>query len=138
MELRQQIILDTDFLSFFLIEKRVAILKMEEILETNLIPVTTTITKAEMYFGAHKKGWGRVRMEKLENLFNSLPILAFTSGSAELYGKLRASLVLRGIDIGFADTAIASISLECNTFILTNNVDHFRRIEGIQIIPLID
>ncbi len=111
---------------------------MEDILKSNLIPVTTSITKAEMYFGAFKKRWGQARMEKLDTLFNSLPILDFTSVSAEIYGRLRANLVLTGNDIGFADTAIASISLESNSHILTNNVDHFKRIEGIQIIPLVE
>ena len=138
MELKQLVILDTDFLSYFLIEKSIAILKMEVLLEQDYTPITTAITKAEMYFGANKKHWGLERMKKLENLFDSLQILDFTSNSAEFYGKIRSELVLKGEDIGFADTAIASISLEHNAYILTNNEEHFRRIEGIKIIPLIE
>ena len=134
MEISEQIILDTDFLSYFLIEKRAAILKMEELLKNNFIPVTTAITKAEMYFGARKKGWGEVRMETLERLFASLGILDFTRTSAEIYGEIRANLVLKGVDIGFADTAIASIAFETNSHVLTNNLNHFKRIDGLKVL----
>jgi predicted nucleic acid-binding protein len=39
-----------------------------------------------------------------------------------------------GLDIGFADTVIASIIIEQKALLLTTNIEHFNRIENLNII----
>ena len=134
MEIEKFIILDTDFLSYFLMQRKIAIDTMESLLKKNFIPTTTVITKAEMYYGANKKNWGQKKFEKLKKLFNSLLIFDFTSKSSEIYGEIRAKLMNSGLDIGFADTAIASITIEQKATLLTNNVEHFNRLENLDFI----
>ena len=137
MEIEQRIILDTDYLSYFLLQEKSAILKMEELLNQNYYPVTTAISKAEMFFGAYNKKWGDKKFKVLNDLFQSMIILDFTSHSATMYGKLRAKLILQGQDIGFADTAIASIALFSNCSVLTQNFSHFNRFENLNVIEFI-
>lgn len=136
MELTDRVILDTDFLSYFLIQKKSAVLMMEKLVLNGSDPVSTSITKAEMFFGACKKGWGNKRMNTLRELFGSLEILSFTSKTSEIYGELRADLVQNGLDIGFADIAIASVAIENDCAVLTGNTAHFSRIQDIRVIKL--
>ncbi len=135
MEIKKSVVLDTDFLSYYLIQKKSAILKMEDLIENNYSPVSTAISKAEMFFGAYKKGWAEKRLKKLLELFESLHIINFTSKTSEIYGRIRAELVTIGLDIGFADTAIASITIENSSFLLTRNINHFNHIDNLNLIP---
>ena len=137
MEIKKHVVLDTDFLSYYLIERPSAIVMIESLIKKDLLPATTVITKAEMFYGANKKNWGPQRFNKLRDLFNSLFIYNFTSKSSEIYGELRAKLMNSGLDIGFADTAIASITIEQQAILLTNNVEHFNRIETLDLIEYI-
>lgn len=137
MEIKKPVILDTDFLSYYLIERPTAILMVESLIKNDLLPATTVITKSEMIFGAKRKKWGSKKFNKLKNLFNSLLIYDFTPKSSEIYGELRAKLMNAGLDIGFADTAIASITLEQQAILLTNNSEHFNRIETLDLIEYI-
>ncbi|MHA1147475.1 MAG: type II toxin-antitoxin system VapC family toxin [Promethearchaeota archaeon] len=134
MEIEKYIVLDTDYLSYFLMERKTAIETMESLIRNDFLPATTAITKAEMYYGANKKNWGSKKFRKLIDLFNSLLIYDFTSKSSEIYGKIRAKLMNSGLDIGFADTAIASITIEQKATLLTNNVEHFNRVENLDLI----
>lgn len=107
---------------------------MEKLIDNGYLPVTTSMSKAEMFFGAHKKGWGNKRIEKLVELFESLQVFPFTSKSSEIYGIIRAKLVREGLDIGFADTSIGSIAIENECSLLTGNLNHFNRISNLNII----
>lgn len=133
MELSKLIILDTEFLSHFLFQEKSAISKMEELLNKKFVPVTTVITQAEMFFGAFKKKWGKKKIDLLSNLFESLAILNFTSDAAVKFGEIRAFLVLKRNDIGFADTVISSIALTNDSYVLTRNVNHFFRIDDLKV-----
>lgn len=134
MEVEKFIVLDTDFLSYFLMKRKIAIETMESLIKKGFLPATTVITKAEMYYGSNKKKWGAKKFNKLKELFNSLLIYDFTSKSSEIYGEIRAKLMNSGLDIGFADAAIASITIEQKVILLTNNVEHFNRIENLDLL----
>ncbi len=73
----------------------------------------------------------------LQRLFDSLEVIEFGSKTAKIYGKLRSDLMKQGLDIGFADSAIASIALENKAAVVTRNVKHFRRISQLPVIPFI-
>lgn len=48
--------------------------------------------------------------------------------SARIYGDLRR----KGITIGTSDLLIAGIAIQNNLELITNNLGHFRHIEGLQ------
>lgn len=93
---------------------------------------TTSITIAELSYGAHKVGkidlYTRVRM-----ILSDLEILGFDVAAAEQYGPLRARLERRGSKLDEADLRIASIVLASGGTLITGNVRHFARIEDLRV-----
>ena len=133
MELNRPIIADTDYLSDYLAGKIAAKKTTFNLIKEEMFVVTTTITVSELYYGKYRRKWQERRFKTLEELISALTVLSFTIEHAKEYGKIRASLVDNGLDIGFADTAIASIAIAEDLPLLTANVEHFSRIEGLKI-----
>jgi tRNA(fMet)-specific endonuclease VapC len=67
-------------------------------------------------------------------LFNSLNVFPFDHASAIKAGAILGKLVRKGMKIDSLDGMIAAIALMhgCNV-IVTRNVKHFERIEGIEV-----
>ena len=105
----------------------------DTLLQDGMYVVTTAITASELYFGKYRRKWQEKRSNILHTLIASLTVIPFTIKHAKVYGKIRAYLVDEGIDIGFADTAIASIALVENIPLLTANFRHFDLVEGLVI-----
>ena len=135
MELDQPIIVDTDFLSDYLAKKPKAKRTIYNLLKEGLYIITTVITVSELYFGCNRRKWGQRRIKTLKKLITSIKVIDFTLEHAKEYGRLRASLVDKGQDIGFADTAIAAIAKNDDIPILTANIRHFERLDGLKIRP---
>jgi tRNA(fMet)-specific endonuclease VapC len=133
MELTRPIIADTDYLSDFLVGKTPAKKTTFNLIKEEMFIVTTTITVSELYYGMYRRRWQERRSKTLDELITSLTVLPFTLEHAKEYGKIRASLVDNGLDIGFADTAIASIAIIEDLPLLTANVKHFNRVDGLKI-----
>ncbi len=131
MELNQPIIVDTDYLSDYLVGTLPAKRATFQLLKEEMYIVTTTITVSELYYGRYRRKWQERRSMALETLISTLTVLPFAHEHTKQYGKLRAHLVDNGLDIGFVDTAIASIALVEDLPILTANVEHFNRIKGL-------
>lgn len=93
---------------------------------------TTTITLAELSYGAHKVGkidlYARVR-----TILNDLEILTFDVAAAEEYGPLRARLEKKGLKLDEADLRIASIARVHGCTLVTGNVRHFARVEDLEV-----
>lgn len=133
MELNQPIIVDSDYLSDYLTGKLSAKKTTCALIKENMFFVTTTITVSELYYGMYRRKWQERRSTTLEELIKALTVIPFTIEHAKKYGKIRASLVDSGLDIGYPDTAIASIAIIEDIPLLTANIKHFRRIEGLEI-----
>ncbi|MDP2682460.1 MAG: PIN domain-containing protein [Deltaproteobacteria bacterium] len=77
---------------------------------------------------------GKIEEEKfLRKLFDSSVILEASYQSAKIGGEIYASLKKRGQLINDADILIASIVKSRAAVLVTNNVSHFSRIEGLKI-----
>ena len=133
MELTRPIIADTDYLSDFLAGKTPAKKITFNLIKEEMFVVTTTITVSELYYGKYRRKWQERRSKTLEELITSLTVLPFTIEHVKKYGKIRASLIDNGLDIGFAGTAIASIAIIEELPLLTANVEHFNRVDGLKI-----
>ncbi len=135
MGIMQPIIADTNFLSDILAGKPSAKKTIAEIITDGYYIITTVISTSELFFGAKRRIWHESRLLKLDNFINSLQVLDFSLAHSRLFGTLRAELVDKGSDIGFADTAIAAIALSLDFPVLTANVKHFERIQNLKIVP---
>ena len=66
-------------------------------------------------------------------LLDALEILPLTAAAARRAGEVRKSLLASKKDIGVADSLVAGICLDRNAVLLTRNVAHFERVEGLHV-----
>jgi tRNA(fMet)-specific endonuclease VapC len=93
----------------------------------------SVVTLMELYYGAHKSrtlvsNLGKVKA--LEEAFETIPV---GQEMAEVFGVLKAGLEKGGSPVDDFDLIIASCALSHNLILVTNNVRHFQRIEGLKL-----
>lgn len=121
--------LDSDILIDFLRGKERAVKYIESIGKSSRL-VTTIINAFELYYGAYK--YNR-NVEKLNEFLQSMEILPFTLAEAKKATEIMANLESRGEVIGLKYVLISSITISNNCIIVTGNVKHFNKIQGIKI-----
>lgn len=96
---------------------------------------TSTITIGELYYGAFRLPNPSSIIERIEKeIFPSLyEILPFDKESAKEYGRIRAHLEKQGESLSEPDLRIAAICLVNNTTLITGNIKHFKRIDGLKV-----
>ncbi|HIH20511.1 TPA: type II toxin-antitoxin system VapC family toxin [Candidatus Micrarchaeota archaeon] len=72
--------------------------------------------------------------EKMRRLLQPMQLIHFNPEHAELGGSIFKKLRLKGLDIGSLDSMIAGVALCENERIVTGNVKHFSRVEGLKVI----
>ena len=120
-------ILDTTFVIDLLNNQAEAIQFLKKLEETPL--KTTSITAYEVHQSAREHEKVRVRQ-----FFKCIPVLSFTYEDAEEAGRIARSLKQEGKTINAEDCMIASIALRENAPILTRNIKHFSRIQGLRVV----
>ena len=94
----------------------------------------STVTVAEIVYGAWKSGRARHHLENLEKiLLPSVNILPFDTTAAYVCGGLRARLERNGTPLALADLEIAAIAMANNLTLVTGNVRHFSRVEDLRV-----
>ncbi len=93
----------------------------------------SVITLMELYYGAHKSQKIASNLAKIKTLENSFEIVPISEKSAEVFGIIKAQLEKAGSPLDDFDLIIASCALSDNLVLVTNNVKHFQRIEGLKL-----
>jgi len=88
---------------------------------------------AELYFGAYNSKRVEENLRRIDLFKNNLSVLSDSEESSKLFGKIKADLRTKGTIIDDFDILIASIATANNHILVTNNTDHFERIEGLKI-----
>lgn len=91
------------------------------------------ITLMELYFGAYKSEKVTGNIAKIRTIENSFEIISAGKESAEIFGMLKASLEKSGTPLDDFDLIIASCALSHNLIMVTNNIKHFSRFEGLRL-----
>jgi len=94
--------------------------------------VLTAITVYELFVGVEYLD-GKDR-EEIEAIVKSSSILPFDETASRVAAKISAELRKSGQQIGFPDELIAAICQVSNASLLTNSVEHFRRIRNLRVI----
>ena len=94
---------------------------------------TTAITYGELLDGAAKRGSSSLADRVRGLLAHAITILPFDDAAAERYGSLRASLESEGKPLDEPDLRIAAIALSRSLILVTGNVRHFERVDGLEI-----
>ena len=129
-----RVVIDTDILIDLLKDREQARTLIRNLEKKNHVFCTTVINVYELYYGLHKIRQREKRLQSTEKLLRSLPILPLTPRSAQKAGHVFAALEAQGQSIGLGDVFIAAITLTKGYGLVTRNVDHFRKIEGLSII----
>jgi tRNA(fMet)-specific endonuclease VapC len=69
----------------------------------------------------------------LDRLLEGVIILDFTELACDRYGKIAAHLARRGTPIGEMDVLIAATAQVNGQTVYTRNLDHYRKIPGLQV-----
>ncbi|MBI2651882.1 type II toxin-antitoxin system VapC family toxin [Candidatus Woesearchaeota archaeon] len=132
-QMENKICLDTDFLVNFLRNNKEEIEFIKEN-EANKDLATTYINLFELYYGAYKSNKKNINLKAISVLLSRINILNFSNESVQKAGEILAKLEREGKSIEFRDIFIGTIALVNNYSIKTNNIKHFNRIEGLNIL----
>jgi tRNA(fMet)-specific endonuclease VapC len=97
------------------------------------LPLRSSITVAELEYGAYKSQRREQNRAALNQFLIPLEILPFDERATQTYGKIRAELERRGIVIGSMDMLIASQAMSLRLTLVTNNVREFSQIPGVTL-----
>lgn len=122
------IVADTDVLIDALEGRPAAVAVVEDLLRSRRL-ATTAITRLELGVGTRTD---RERA-RVGTLLAAVPVLALDSEAAGLAAEVGSTLRSGGGLIPTADLAIAGICLSLDVPLLTRNLGHFQRIEGLRL-----
>jgi predicted nucleic acid-binding protein len=95
---------------------------------------TSAITVGELFKAAYRS----VSMERHltnieEKVLPAVTTLPYDVGTARVFGRVRAELERRGEVLADADMQIAAIALHHDLELVTGNLRHFSRIDGLRL-----
>jgi tRNA(fMet)-specific endonuclease VapC len=91
------------------------------------------ISVAELYEGIYATRNPK-HEEALKNFLAGVVVLNMDEGVCRIFGRIRHELRRKGEMIDNFDLLIASTAIVYELTILTNNVKHFERIQGIEVL----
>lgn len=93
----------------------------------------SSISLAELYFGAEKSQRRISNLEAIEQFEARLDVLSFSPKAAMHYGQLRAELERTGRPSGAHDMLIAAHARSEGLTLVTNNIREYVHVPGLQI-----
>jgi tRNA(fMet)-specific endonuclease VapC len=93
----------------------------------------SSITVAELRYGAVKSGFGTRNMKALGEFIASLTMKVFDDEASKVYATLRTQLERKGTPIGPLDTLIAAHALSLDVVLVTNNLKEFKRVPKLRL-----
>jgi tRNA(fMet)-specific endonuclease VapC len=127
----KKVILDTDHSIYWLNGNMSVKNKMESFNYNDLF--ITIITLAELKFGAFNSNKFEKNLLNIDLFLKKIKVLPLDNNSAALYGKIKSKLRKSGISLDDFDILIAAIVLSNEGILVTNNLFHFQRIEGLHL-----
>ncbi len=130
----KEYILDSNILIYFLKGQKDVIQKVISLSKDDLY--ITIINYTELLYGIYNSNKITQNKEKILPFLENFKILSFDKNSSEIFAKLKAKLKKNGNIVADMDLMIASIAISNNAILFTNNLKHFSRIEGLNILKL--
>ena len=93
----------------------------------------SSITIAELAFGANKSNQVEQNLSALEQFLLPIEVADFDQRASAAYGVVRAYLEREGKIIGSMDMLIGAHALSLGVIVVTNNVDEFQRIPKLKV-----
>jgi tRNA(fMet)-specific endonuclease VapC len=129
---RRLFLLDTDISIYLLNESLPAVTARLAGLPADQVG-TTSITAAELRFGALNSGRPQQNLARVETFLAPLVQIPFDTRAAVHFGNLKQLLTSQGKLIGIMDLLIASCALATGGTLVTNNVREFSRVPSLSL-----
>ncbi len=124
--------LDTNICIYFLKGKNEQIERNLKKLNPNRIKIPS-IVKAELLLGALKSKNPKKNQDTILDFLDPFEIIGFNDIESEIYSVIRSKLESKGLPIVPNDLIIASIVINNNGILVTNNEREFSRIQTLKI-----
>lgn len=92
----------------------------------------SSISLAELRFGAAKRK-SRKLASLIDTFAGAVQVVPFDERAAAAFGTLAAALLAKGSPIGNFDTLIAAHAKALRLTLVTNNLKHFRQVDGLSV-----
>ncbi len=122
-------VLDTDICIYWLKGEEKIRKRVEQVGADSLR--MTIITLAELKYGAYYSKNTSENLENIVKFLRKVKVLSLDYEGAERFGNIKAELRRSGQIIQDFDILIASITLSRSGVLVTNNIEHFKRIPGL-------
>ena len=126
-------LIDSDILIYFLKGKQEVIEKLSHIPIDDLY--ISRINYTELIYGAYNSSKINQNLKVIEPFLDSFKILEFTQASSLIFAKEKARLKKNGNIISDMDLMIASIAIENDCTLISNNIKHFDRVQNLELEP---
>lgn len=124
-------LLDTDIVIYSLKGHYAVKKNLERNLHVSL--KISIVTLMELYYGAYKSQKVTSNIGKIKRIEDTIDIIALGRESAEIFAMLKADLEKAGIPLNDFDLILAACALSHDLVLVTNNVKHFQRIQGLKL-----
>jgi tRNA(fMet)-specific endonuclease VapC len=95
----------------------------------------SAVTVSELEFGARNGGKYDVDIVAVRKILLPFDLYDYDAVACpEPYGRIRYELEAAGRDIGAMDTLIAAHALALDASLVTNNLAHFSRVQGLKVV----
>jgi len=124
-------LLDTDTL-IYIIKGEEQVVKHLRLHLNDTIKVSV-ITLMELYYGAYKSQKISTNLAKIKKIETSLEVIPVEEDAVAVFGSLKAKHETQGNRLDDFDLAIATCALVNDLTLISNNLKHFQRIEGLKL-----
>ncbi len=124
-------LIDSDILIYFLKGKQEVVEKLSHIPMDDLY--ISRINYTELIYGAYNSSKIDQNLKIIEPFLDNFKILEFTQTSSLIFAKEKARLKKNGNIIADMDLMIASIAIDNNCVLMTNNIKHFDRVQNLEL-----
>jgi predicted nucleic acid-binding protein len=124
-------LIDSDILIYFLKGKQEVVEKLSQIPIDDLY--ISRINYTELMYGAYNSSKINQNLKVIEPFLESFTVLEFTKASSLIFAKEKAGLKKSGNIIADMDLMIASIAIENDCTLISNNMKHFERIQNLEL-----
>ena len=124
--------LDTNICSYVLRSRPASVKQRFDEAGPDALAVSAVVL-AELLFGAARHPAGAAIRREIGDFVSRLTVLPWDEVAAEHYGDIRAELEKRGKPLGAMDLLIAAHARSRGATLVSNDVRHFRRVEGLLV-----
>lgn len=126
-------LIDSDILIYFLKGKQEVVERLSQIPIDDLY--ISRINYTELIYGAYNSSKINQNLKVIEPFLDSFKVLEFTKISSLIFAKEKARLKKNGNIIADMDLMIASIAIENDCTLISNNIKHFDRVQNLELEP---